>query len=209
LTEPVVLVLAAYLLGSIPFSYLIVKARTGKDVRTVGSGNVGATNAMRAAGKVAGVVAGLLDAGKGAAAVLIARELGAPPAVTGGVAFAAVLGHCYPLFLRFRGGKGGATGAGTMAVLAPPAALASVVVFALVIRWKRYVSLATVTAAATTPLFVLTLQRLGILPAGGWLPLTTTAIATLIVIRHHQNLRRLHARTEPRIGGTEKGTKAE
>jgi len=194
------LYLAAYLLGSIPFSYLVVKARTGKDVRTLGSGNVGATNVTRAAGKAAGVLAALLDVGKGAAAVLAARALGAPPAVTGGVAFAAVLGHCHPLFLRFRGGKGGATGAGALAVLAPPAALLTVLVLALMVLWKRYVSLGTVTAAAVSPLLVLLFQRLGKLPAGGWLPLTAAAIAALIVIRHHANLRRLRNGTEPRIG---------
>ncbi|HEU4889052.1 MAG TPA: glycerol-3-phosphate acyltransferase, partial [Thermoanaerobaculia bacterium] len=129
-------------------------------------------------------------------------ELGAPPAVTGGVAVAAVLGHCYPLYLRFRGGKGGATGAGSMAVLALPVALLAVLVFALVLFWKRYVSLATMTAGASLPLLVLALQRLGNLPDSGWLPLTATAIAALIVIRHRDNLRRLRARTEPRVGGT-------
>lgn len=195
------LCVAAYVLGSIPFSYLIVKARTGRDVRTLGSGNVGATNVTRAAGKAAGLLAALLDVSKGAAAVLLARGLGAPPAVTGAVAFAAVLGHCHPLFLRFRGGKGGATGGGALAVLAPPAALLAVLALVLMVLWKRYVSLGTVTAAAVSPLFVLLLQRLGKLPEGGWLPLATAAIAALIVIRHHGNLRRLRDGTEPRIGG--------
>ena len=193
------IVVLAYLMGSIPFSYLIVKARTGKDVRTLGSGNAGATNVTRAAGKAAGILAGLLDVGKGAAAVLAARALGAPPAVTGAVAFAAVLGHCHPLFLRFRGGKGGATGGGVLAVLAPPAALLSVLVLVLMVLWKRYISLGTVTAAAVSPLLVLLLQRLGMLPGGGWLPFTTAAIAALIVLRHRDNLRRLRAGTEPRI----------
>jgi glycerol-3-phosphate acyltransferase PlsY len=133
--------------------------------------------------------------------VLVARGLGAPPAVIGAAAFAAVLGHCHPLFLRFRGGKGGATGGGVLAVLAPPAALLSVLVLALVVLWKRYVSLGTVTAASVSPLLVLVLQRAGRLPEGSWLPLTTAAIAALIVIRHHGNLRRLRDGTEPRIGG--------
>jgi glycerol-3-phosphate acyltransferase PlsY len=195
------LLAGAYLLGSIPFSYLIVKARTGRDVRTQGSGNAGATNVARAAGRGAGVLAALLDAGKGAAAVLIARWLGAPPAVVGSAAFAAVLGHCLPAFLRLRGGKGGATAGGALAVLAPAAALLSALVLVLTIAWKRYVSLGTVTAATAAPFLVLLLQRLGWAPAGAWLPLTTAAIAALILIRHHGNLRRLLAGTEPRAWG--------
>jgi glycerol-3-phosphate acyltransferase PlsY len=195
------LLAGAYLLGSIPFSYLIVKARTGKDVRTLGSGNAGATNVARAAGRAAGVLAALLDAGKGAAAVLLARALAMPPAVAGGAAFAAVLGHCVPVFLRFRGGKGGATGGGALAVLAPAAVLPSVLVLLLMVAWKRYVSLGTVTAAAAAPLLVLLCQRLAWAPAGAWLPLTTAAIAALILLRHRANLRRLLAGTEPRIRG--------
>lgn len=194
------LLAAAYLVGSLPFSYLIVKLRTGRDVRTLGSGNAGATNVTRAAGKAAGLLAALLDLGKGIAVVLLSRGLGAPPALVGGAAFAAVLGHCHPVFLRFRGGKGGATGAGALAVLALPAALASVLVLALVIAWKRWVSLGTVTAAATAPLFVLAFQRLGQLPEGEGLLPAAAAIAALVVARHHSNLKRLLAGTEPRLG---------
>jgi len=194
----VLLLVGAYLLGSIPFSYLIVKARTGKDVRTLGSGNVGGTNVARAAGKAAGLLAALLDASKGAAAVLLARALDAPPAVVGGAAFAAVLGHCLPVFLGFRGGKGGATAAGALVVLAPVAALLSALVLVLMVAWKRWVSLAGLTASAATPLLVLFLQRLEWAPAGAWLSLTTAAIAALILIRHRDNVRRLLAGTEPR-----------
>lgn len=200
--DQALLLVAAYLLGSIPFSYLVVRIRTGQDIRTLGSGNAGATNVTRIAGKAAGLLAALLDIGKGIAAVLISRGLGAPPALVGGAAFAAVLGHCHPVFLRFRGGKGGATGGGVLAVLAPPAALLSVLVLVLVIAWKRYVSLGTVTAAVAAPLLVLAFQRLGRLPAGVWLPLTTAAIAALIVARHHANLRRLVAGAEPRLGSS-------
>jgi acyl phosphate:glycerol-3-phosphate acyltransferase len=198
--DQALLVVAAYLLGSLPFSYLIVRLRTGRDVRTLGSGNAGATNVTRAAGKAAGVLAALLDVGKGIAAMLIARGLGAPPAAVGSAAFAVVLGHCHPVFLRFRGGKGGATAGGVLAVLAPPVALLSVLVLVLMIAWKRYVSLGTMTAAIAAPLFVLAFQRFGRLPAGAWLPTTTAAIAVLIVARHHGNLRRLKAGTEPRLG---------
>jgi acyl phosphate:glycerol-3-phosphate acyltransferase len=125
----------AYLLGSIPFSWLIVKLRAGKDVRTVGSGNVGATNAMRAAGKAAGVAALLLDIAKGVAAVLIARRLGAPPALVGAAAFFVMLGHCYPVWLGFQGGKGVATSAGAMGALAPPAM--ALTLLGLFILWKH------------------------------------------------------------------------
>ena len=194
------LLAAAYLVGSLPFSYLVVRLRTGRDVRTLGSGNAGATNVTRAAGKAAGLLAALLDLGKGIAVVLLSRRLGASPALVGGAAFAAVLGHCHPVFLRFRGGKGGATGAGALAVLALPAALSSVLVLALVIAWKRWVSLGTVTAAATAPLFVLAFQRLGRLPEGEGLLPATAAIAALVVARHHSNLKRLLAGTEPRLG---------
>lgn len=198
------LLVAAYLVGSLPFSYLIVKLRTGRDVRTVGSGNAGATNVTRAAGKAAGVLAALLDVGKGIAVVLLARGLGASAALVGGAAFAAVLGHCHPVFLRFRGGKGGATGAGALAVLAPPAAALSVLVLVLVIAWKRWVSLGTVTAAASAPLFVLAFQRLGLLPVGERILPATAAIAALVAVRHHANLRRLLAGTEPRVGSAKR-----
>jgi glycerol-3-phosphate acyltransferase PlsY len=197
---PALLLAGAYLLGSLPFSYAIVKIKTGRDVRTLGSGNAGATNVARSAGKAAGLLAVLLDVGKGAAAVLIARTLAAPPAVMGGAAFAVVLGHCLPVFLGFRGGKGAATGGGALAVLAPVAALLSAVLLVLVIAWRRYVSLGTMTAAIAAPFLVLLLQRLGRAPAGSWLPLTTAAIAALILIRHRDNLRRLRAGTEPRAG---------
>ncbi|HSS77882.1 MAG TPA: glycerol-3-phosphate 1-O-acyltransferase PlsY [Thermoanaerobaculia bacterium] len=200
LLDQALLVVAAYLLGSLPFSYLIVRLRTGRDVRTLGSGNAGATNVTRAAGKAAGILAALLDVGKGIAATMIARGLGAPPAVVGLAAFAVVLGHCHPVFLRFRGGKGGATGGGVLAVLAPPVALLSVLVLVAMIAWKRYVSLGTMTAAVASPLFVLAFQRFGRLPPGAWLPTTTAAIAVLIVARHHGNLRRLRAGTEARVG---------
>src|SRR5262249_55669760 len=115
----VALVAGAYLLGSISWSYLLVWLLQGRDVRTVGSGNAGATNAMRAAGKGVGVAVLLLDVGKGVAAIEVARALEAPPPVVGAAAVAVVLGHVYPVFFGFRGGKGVATSAGAMGALAP------------------------------------------------------------------------------------------
>src|SRR5512136_2326876 len=120
----VVVVAASYLLGSIPFSFLVARAFGVRDVRRVGSGNVGATNVLRSAGKAAGVLAFLLDAGKGAAAVaLAARLVPGEPALPAAAALAAIVGHMYPMWLRFEGGKGVATGLGAFAPLVPMASL--------------------------------------------------------------------------------------
>ena len=145
------LVAGAYLLGSISFSYLIVRVLQGRDVRTVGSGNAGATNVLRAAGKLPGIAALVLDVAKGVAAVVIARSLAAPPPVVGGCAVAVVLGHVFPVFLGFRGGKGVATAAGALGALAPLALVPAVVVLVAVVAWKRYVSLGSIVAALTFP----------------------------------------------------------
>jgi glycerol-3-phosphate acyltransferase PlsY len=194
------IVVLAYLLGSIPFSYLIVKLRAGKDVRTVGSGNVGATNAMRAAGKAAGIAALLLDVAKGVAAVLIARRLGASPALAGAAAVAVVLGHCYPVWLKFQGGKGVATSAGAMGALAPPAMALSVILFLAVVAWTRRVSLGSVAAAAAFPLFVFAAQRAGWEDRDPWLLLAAALIGLFVVWKHRPNLERIRQGTEPRVG---------
>ena len=194
------IVIMAYLLGSIPFSWLIVKLKTHKDVRSVGSGNVGATNAMRAAGKGAGIAALLLDIGKGIAAVLIARRLGAPPALVGAAAFFVMLGHCYPIWLKFQGGKGVATSAGAMGALAPPAMALSVLAFLIVVAWKRYVSLGSMTAAVSFPWFVFITQRLGWEDRDPALLLAATLIGLFIVWKHRPNIERIRQGIEPRLG---------
>src|SRR3972149_4606460 len=142
------IVLAAYLLGSIPFSFLVARAFGVRDVRRVGSGNVGATNVMLSAGKLAGALALLLDVGKGAAATFAARRL-APAArvVAALAALAAIAGHMFPVWLRFRGGKGVATGFGAFLPLAPRAAALAAVVFALTVGASRYVSVGSLAAA--------------------------------------------------------------
>ena len=190
----------AYLLGSIPFSFLIVKLVARKDVRSVGSGNVGATNAMRAAGKSAGVLALLLDLGKGVAAVLLARRLGAAPALVGAAAFFVMLGHCYPVWLKFQGGKGVATSAGAMGALAPPAMVLTLLVFLAVVAWKRWVSLGSISAAASFPLFVFTTQRLGWEDRDPSLLLAAVLIGLFIVWKHRTNLERIRQGIEPRLG---------
>ena len=195
------LVLGAYLLGSVSFSFLIVKMKEGKDVRTLGSGNAGATNVLRASSLSAAVLTLVLDLGKGVAAVLGTRLLEAPPPVVGGAAFAVVLGHIFPIFLGFRGGKGVATAAGALGALEPLAMLATLAVFVAVVAWKRYVSLGSVVAALVFPLLAWAGHRLG------WIPdvtpsvvIASAAIAALVLYRHRSNLVRLRRGTENRLG---------
>ena len=196
------LVLGAYLLGSVSFGVVIVKLMQGLDVRTVGSGNAGATNALRAAGKKAGVAVLALDVIKGITAVAVPRALDAPPAVVSGAAVAVVVGHVFPAFFGFRGGKGVATAAGALGTLAPSAMALGLVVFVVVAAWKRYVSLASIVTAALLPLLVWITLRFRWSESGGpWLLLASGAIAVLVVTRHSRNLQRLRKGTEPRLGG--------
>jgi len=191
----------AYALGSVPFSYLIVKLTKGRDVRTVGSGNAGATNVMRAAGKAAGAAALLLDCGKGVAAVAATRGLGAPGWVVGAAAVAVVTGHVFPVFLGFRGGKGVATAAGALGALEPGVMAACVLLFVLVVAWKRTISLGSIAAASAFPLLLLAGAWLGWLPPPGAGPVTAAfLIVELVVVRHAANLDRLRRGVEPRIG---------
>jgi acyl phosphate:glycerol-3-phosphate acyltransferase len=208
----VALVLGAYLLGSVSWSYLLVRLLQGRDIRTVGSGNAGATNAMRAAGKGAGAAVLLLDAGKGVAAIEVARALAAAPAVVGAAAVAVVLGHVFPIFFGFRGGKGVATSAGAMGALAPWALALTLLVFLLVVFWKRYISLGSIVAGLTFPVMVIVCGELGLGrggPAGiagsagrgdAWTLLAAATLGLLIVATHAGNLRRLAAGTERRLG---------
>jgi acyl phosphate:glycerol-3-phosphate acyltransferase len=195
-------VLAAYLLGSISFSYLIVRLVVGVDIRTVGSGNPGATNVMRVAGRGPGVLAFLFDAGKGAAGIALARalDLGVPASALVGVA--AVVGHMWPVFFGFRGGKGVATAAGTLGLLVPLATALSLALFVLVVWWRRYVSLGSVTVAIACPLIVAALGAAGHYPpeARWWLTGGSAAIGALIVLKHRANLHRLAAGTESKLG---------
>lgn len=189
------LVAGAYLLGSVSWSVVIVKLLQGLDVRTVGSGNAGATNVLRAAGKKAGVAVLVLDVAKGITAVAVPKALDASPAVVGGAAVAVVVGHVFPVFFGFRGGKGVATALGALGTLAPSAMALGVVVFLAVVAWKRYVSLGSIVTAVIFPLLV------WITGGGPWLLLASAAIAILIVTRHSRNLQRLRRGTEPRLGG--------
>lgn len=184
---------AAYLLGSIPFSFLVAR-RHGVDVRKAGSGNVGATNVMRTAGRTAGVAAFLLDSGKGVLAVLAARALGQGVSVEAVAAVSAILGHLYPIWLQGQGGKGVATGAGIFLLLAPlPTALA-LVAFGLTLAIVRYVSVASMTGTV-----VMAALSFGL---GSPRPVAWAAVvvAALIVWKHRSNVRRILAGTENRLG---------
>jgi glycerol-3-phosphate acyltransferase PlsY len=186
----------AYLLGSIPFGYLLVRLRGGGDVRETGSGGTGATNVTRRAGKRVGVLTLLLDALKGMAAVLLARliigvEAGGEWWVCAAAA-AAVLGHVFPVWLRFRGGKGVATGLGVFLVLAPLATACALFAFVVVVWLWRYVSLGSITAACVLPFAVWSLGRLGVSDSIKTPVLMFAALgAALIIYMHRVNIGRL------------------
>ena len=191
--------IAAYLLGSIPFGLLLTKSFGRGDVREVGSGNIGATNVARAAGLLAGVFTLILDVAKGAGAVLLAEKLSNDSAMWMMIAaFAALLGHCFPVWLKFKGGKGVATAAGIFLVLSPLACLAAVILFILVVIFWRYVSLGSVSAAAAMPLLTYFLWA----PRHAPPPAVTfgaVAAAVLIIYKHRGNLQRLLEGTEPKF----------
>src|SRR4029079_6464557 len=150
----IIIVIVAYLLGSIPFGYLIVRGKSGADIRETGSGGTGATNVSRRAGKAAGILTLLLDAAKGCVAVLIAKAFGGDDWVIAAAAIAALVGHIFPVWLGFRGGKGVATGVGIFVVLAPVALLCARRVFGARVLLMRYVSLGSITAAVLIPVLV-------------------------------------------------------
>ena len=186
-------VFVAYLIGSVPFGYLIVRGKIGADIRQTGSGGTGATNVSRRAGKAAGVVTLVLDALKGGAAVVIAEMLTRSDWMVAAAAVAVIVGHIFPVWLGFRGGKGVATGAGVFLVLAPVAVLCAGVVFLAIVVATRYVSLGSTVGAAMIPVFV-------------WLmsdsrPLLIAAVlgALLIVFAHRGNIGRLARGNEAQI----------
>ncbi|KAA2314765.1 glycerol-3-phosphate 1-O-acyltransferase PlsY [Pseudooceanicola sediminis] len=194
-SSPLTLLLAAvlgYLLGSIPFGIVITRAFGLGDLREIGSGNIGATNVLRTGNKTAALLTLILDSGKGAAAVLIARAL-APEDAVQLAGFAAFLGHCFPIWLGFRGGKGVATYLGTLLALFWPVGLASCATWAVVAAVTRYSSLSALIAAALS---------------AGWsvlfghtdMALLCILLALLIFIRHRANIERLMTGEEPRIG---------
>jgi glycerol-3-phosphate acyltransferase PlsY len=177
--------LAAYLISAVPFGYLLFKMRTGSDIRKVGSGNIGATNVFRTGGKAAGVITLLLDIAKGALSVGLARWLTGERAWEAAAAFTSVLGHCYPIYLRFRGGKGIATGCGAYGILAPLPMGLSLGVFAAAFLITRIVSVGSICAGIALPLLVLWLQ-----PERAML-ISVAAAALMVIGRHHTNIRKI------------------
>lgn len=199
--HPVVLSAAiGYLLGSIPFGYLLVRIFRGSDVRTTGSGNIGATNVARTSPAL-GLLTLMLDLLKGFAAVWITLTVFSGSRTIAFVAaLAAICGHVFPVWLRFRGGKGVATGLGSFLLLTPKAILVGIGVFVLLIIAFRYVSVASVIAAASLPLFAILFREV-------LNPIEFVLVflgSLLIVMKHHQNIRRLLSGVEPRFQVTRK-----
>jgi glycerol-3-phosphate acyltransferase PlsY len=207
----IVVCLEAYLIGSIPFGYLIVRLTAGADVRETGSGGTGATNVSRRAGKLAGVLTLVLDALKGAAAIAIARFVFGN-AIFGASASApdwqwwvaaagviAIAGHCFPIWLGFRGGKGVATGVGVFLMLAPLSVVVAAMIFLLVVLLTRYVSLGSIIAAATIPLIIW--LRPSFTTADSYKPTLMAAIVggALIIFMHRANIAGLISGTESKF----------
>jgi glycerol-3-phosphate acyltransferase PlsY len=189
----VALILATYLLGSVPTGY-ILGSLAGVDVRKAGSGNVGATNVARVLGKGRGALTLMVDVGKGWLAVFLALQLGVSLPWRTLVGIAVFLGHLYPIFLRFRGGKGVATALGVFLALAPGATLALIGIFALIVAVSRVVSLGSLSAALAAPVvfWLFDLPPM-VVAMGGF-------IALMITWRHRSNVQRLLAGTEPKFG---------
>lgn len=191
--EHVLVLLLAYLVGSIPFAYLLSRRR-GIDLRAVGSGNVGASNVLRTSGVPTAVLAMVLDALKGVLAVLVAQRLAPGPATPMAAGLASVIGHVYPVWLRFRGGKGVATAAGVFGVMTPGVLAIACGVFLLAVWATRFISVGSMAAAIT----------LAVVTAATDAPLVVSAgavvIAAIIISRHRANLGRLRDGTERRVG---------
>jgi glycerol-3-phosphate acyltransferase PlsY len=191
----IIVMIFSYLLGSIPTGY-IVGALAGVDIRNAGSGNIGATNVARVVGKKRGLLTLVVDVGKGFIPVFVAGGLGLSHTALALVAILAFLGHLYPVFLKFQGGKGVATALGTLLALAPMATVILMVVFALVAASSRLVSLSSIVAALAAPI---TLWSMFYPP-----PVIATGVffAVMIIVRHRDNIQRLFAGTEPRFGSS-------
>jgi glycerol-3-phosphate acyltransferase PlsY len=187
-------IVAAYLIGSIPFALLLARRWGGHDLHRVGSGNIGAANVLRAAGVRAGIAVAVLDIGKGAMGVVLAGRLAGIEHAGPLAGLAAVVGHIYPFWLRFRGGKGVATACGVFSVLAPLAVPPAVVAFFLSIWATRYVSVGSVAASLVLPSVAYFINYPGPIVA------SACAVATLIIFRHRSNLLRVRVGTERRVG---------
>jgi glycerol-3-phosphate acyltransferase PlsY len=201
---PILIFLTSYLLGAVPFGLVIARLFGGRDVRKAGSGNIGATNVARVIGPAAGFLTLLLDAAKGWAAVWCAGHYTHGEfSVMALAGFFAMLGHCFPVWLRFRGGKGVATAAGVFAAVSPSAMLAALILFLLVVGFWHYVSLGSIAAAAAIPLLVYLLWAPHFAPPAN-ITITSLAIAALIIFQHRGNIARLARGDEPKFSFSKK-----
>jgi acyl phosphate:glycerol-3-phosphate acyltransferase len=215
ITLYLIVVIFSYLLGSIPFGYLLVRIFRGEDIRQTGSGNIGATNVARSGAKGLGILTLVLDALKGGLAVFLALVIAHKEHICydkifdvndycasalrlmATAALAAVLGHVFPVWLRFKGGKGVATALGVFCVLFPKAILVALAIFILVVAITRYVSLGSILGAIAFPVAAYFMQQ------SDWLSLfLASGVSLIIVIKHHQNIGRLMAGTESRFGSS-------
>lgn len=190
----VFILIVIYLIAAIPSGVVLARLMASEDVRQKGSGNIGATNVYRVAGKLAGLLTLFGDTMKSFLPLLAVKSWLAPTPTQLGIAcIAAILGHCFPVYLKFRGGKGVATALGIFLVLSPKAVLLALIIFILSVALTRYVSLGSVLAALSAPLLILLLDH----PQPIFL--ATLFIATLVVCRHHSNIKRLLDGTEDRF----------
>ena len=187
-------IVCGYIIGSVPFAFLLAR-REGVDLRASGSGNVGASNVMRTTGLSMGVLAMMLDGLKGVVSVLLAERIATASIVPVAAGLASMLGHVYPPWLRFRGGKGVATAAGAFAVLAPAAATAASLVFIISVVATRIISVGSVNAAVTLVIVTMLARSSGAVIAGA------VVAAAIILFRHRGNIARIVAGTERRVGG--------
>ena len=187
-------IIAAYLIGSIPFALLLARRWGKTDLRQVGSGNLGAANVMRASGVAAGMLVAALDMGKGAASVWLATRIGDGAELPAAAGLAAIVGHVYPVWLRFRGGKGVATACGAFSMLTPLAVPPALAIFAVVVWLTQYVSLGSVLASMALPPIAYALGS----PAPA--VIAAAAASVLIVFRHRSNVSRVWLGTERRVG---------
>jgi glycerol-3-phosphate acyltransferase PlsY len=194
-TGELILVLVAYLLGSLPTALLLVRLMTGEDIRRKGSGNVGATNALRAAGWKAGVAVTLIDIGKGALSIFLMQRYNPESGWVAAAMLAVVIGHCYPVWLKFRGGKGVAAGFGAFVVIAPLSAVAALVVWVLVLVISRWVALASMVASAVFPLALKLIDKPDLVTL-----VSVSAAAVLIIFRHSSNIRKMLSGEEVKVG---------
>lgn len=191
----IALVVFAYVLGSLPTAYLLVRLMTGDDVRYTGSGNVGATNALRTAGWRVGVAVTVIDMLKGAVPVWLMEQYNPESGWVAAAMLAAVVGHCFPVWLKFKGGKGVATGFGAFLVIAPLSALAALALWIVVLVISRWVALASMVASASFPLVLKLIDR----PDKVTL-MSVSAAAVLIILRHNSNIRKMLTGSEVKVG---------